>query len=146
MTSIDEELRKNGRIVFKNKGVSMMPLLRQDKDVMIIEAKREGFKKGDAVLFRRREQYVMHRITKDLGNKTFYIIGDNCISGEIVKEEQIIGILTGVQRDGKLIQMTDKKYLRYVRTVPFRRALLKVKTKIRAVLSRVYHKVIKRDR
>ena len=113
--SIKEELLRSGYIVYTNKGVSMMPLLRQDKDLMIIEKKKEGsLKKYDAVLFLRDNgQYVLHRILK-VREKDYWIVGDHCVSGEYVREEQIIGVLTGVIRDGKRISVTDRKYRFYV--------------------------------
>ena len=36
--SLKEELLRSGNVIFTNKGVSMKPLLRQGKDLMIIEA------------------------------------------------------------------------------------------------------------
>ena len=37
MSSFEEELEQNGTLVFPNKGTSMMPLLRQNRDLMVIE-------------------------------------------------------------------------------------------------------------
>ncbi len=114
MTSFEEELEKNGVLVFTNKGVSMMPLLRQDRDLMVIEKKGPGrCKKYDAVLFKRGKQYVLHRILK-VREQDYYIVGDNCRKGEYVKDEQILGVLTQVVRDGKTITSEDPSYQRYV--------------------------------
>lgn len=120
--SFEELLNRDGHLAFTNKGVSMMPLLREGKDVMMIEKKGTGrCRKLDAVLFRRpeirgRRAYVMHRILKVHDDGTYWIAGDNCISGETVDESQIIGILTGVIRNGKTISVTDRKYQLYVNT------------------------------
>ena len=65
MSSFEEELEQNGTLVFPNKGKSMLPLLRENRDLMVIRKKGpERCKKYDAVLFRRGEQYVLHRILK----------------------------------------------------------------------------------
>ena len=114
-TSFKDELNRSGRLVYTNKGVSMMPLLRQDRDLMIIEKKQEGqLKLYDAVLFiRDNGQYVMHRILKVRDND-YWIVGDHCVSGEYIREDQIIGVLTGVVRDGKTINNTDPLYRFYV--------------------------------
>lgn len=117
--TFEEELRRSGRLVFTNKGISMMPLLRQNKDIMIIEACESGeLGPKDAVLFIRetegKKNYVMHRILKQNPDGSYWIVGDNCFSGETVKREQIIGRLTAVVRDGKRISVEDKKYLLYV--------------------------------
>ena len=37
MLSFDEVLERDGKLVFTNKGVSMMPLLRADRDLMVID-------------------------------------------------------------------------------------------------------------
>lgn len=147
MTNFEEELKNHGTVVYTNKGISMMPLLRQGKDIMIIRAKDEPLKKNDAVLFKRANgQYVLHRITRVREDGIYYIIGDNCSSGEWVAEEQILGVLTQVQRDGKILSCTDPKYLRYVRSVPWRRAVLTPARYCRGVLSKVYHLFFKRKK
>lgn len=120
--SFEQLLDQDGHLAYTNKGVSMMPLLRQGRDVMLIEKKGEKpCRKLDAVLFRRpsesgRDAYVMHRILRVNGDGTYWIIGDNCISGETVQEEQILGILTGVLRDGKPLSFLGWRYQLYVNT------------------------------
>ena len=132
MATFEEELSRTGYLVYTNKGVSMMPLLRQDRDVMVIRAQKTGFQKNDAVLFKRGNgQYVLHRITKKLPDGKYFIIGDNCVSGETVPEGQILGVLTQVRRDGKTVNITDHGYKLYIHTVPARRVLLKAKTAVR---------------
>lgn len=117
--TFEEELRRSGRLVFTNKGSSMMPLLRQDKDIMIITAcEAKELHALDAVLFVREQEgkkrYVLHRILKCNPDGSFWIVGDHCYSGETVKGEQILGKLSAVVRDGKNISVEDKKYLLYV--------------------------------
>ena len=111
--SYEEELSLHGKILRTNKGVSMMPLLRENRDVMIIE-KREGrLKKYDAPLYKRGDDYVVHRIVK-VRQDSYDIIGDNCINIERgITDEQIIGVLTGVIRDGKTILADSFKYKAY---------------------------------
>lgn len=35
--TFEEVLERDGKLVYTNKGVSMMPLLRQDQDLLVIE-------------------------------------------------------------------------------------------------------------
>ncbi|MDO4804035.1 MAG: S24/S26 family peptidase [Lachnospiraceae bacterium] len=119
VTTFEEELNRSGKLVYTNVGVSMLPLLREGRDIMIIE-KADDYRPLDAVLFRRpgvkgRGAYVLHRILKACPDGRFWIIGDNCISGEYVDKANVLGVLTGVVRDGKLIKNTDLKYQAYVR-------------------------------
>ena len=117
-TTFEEELGRSGKLLYTNVGVSMRPLLREGRDVMVIE-RAEDFRTLDAVLFRRpgvsgRGAYVLHRILKVLPNGNYWIVGDNCIEGETVAKENVLGVLTGVMRDGKLLRVTDFRYRLYV--------------------------------
>lgn len=118
-TTFEEELGRSGKLLYTNVGVSMRPLLREGRDVMVIE-RAEDFRTLDAVLFRRpgvsgRGAYVLHRILKVLPNGNYWIVGDNCIEGETVAKENVLGVLTGVMRGGKLLRVTDFRYRLYVR-------------------------------
>jgi hypothetical protein len=66
------------------------------------------------VLYRRPNgQHVLHRILKVRQND-YVICGDNRRVREFgVPDEWIIGVLTGVVRDGKQISVTDRKYRLY---------------------------------
>ena len=70
-------------------------------------------KKYDAVLYKRDDTYVMHRILK-VRDRDYWIVGDHCRVGEFVKDEQILGVLKQVVRDGRTIRTTDPCYQVYV--------------------------------
>ena len=122
MNNLEDFLNENGWLVYTNKGASMMPLLRENRDLMIVEKRGTGrCKKLDAVLFRKhdaegRAVYVLHRVLRVNGDGTYWIVGDNCISGETVKDENVIGVLTAIVRDGKKIPITNLKYSLYTGT------------------------------
>lgn len=132
MLSFDEVLERDGKLVFTNKGVSMMPLLRADRDLMVIDRKGpEPCKVNDAVLFKRcppsgKVAYVLHRVLRVNPDGTYYIVGDNCLDGETVRDENVIGVLSAVVRDGKTIPVNDPFYRLYVECwaarLPLRRA------------------------
>lgn len=115
-SSFEELLERDGKLVYTNVGVSMMPLLRQHRDVMVIGRVPEGerLKKYDAPLYKRRNgQYILHRIL-EVREKDYVVCGDNCWQKERVTDAQILGVLQAVVRDGREIPVTDKKYLWYV--------------------------------
>lgn len=117
--TFEDELRRSGRLVYTNVGVSMMPLLREGRDVMVIERLDDEPRRYDAVLFRRdgvrgRGEYVMHRILRKLPDDKYWIVGDNCTDGETVSRENILGRLTHVNRGGRIIKTTDLSYRMYV--------------------------------
>ena len=118
-TTFEEELQTSGKLAFTNVGASMLPLLREGKDVMIIE-RADTYRRLDAVLFRRpgvkgRGAYVLHRILKVRRDGSYWIVGDNELTGENVQRENVLGVLTGIHRDGRLIRVTDFRYRLYVR-------------------------------
>ncbi len=134
-TTYEELLARDGRFVYNTRGVSMRPLLRERRDLVRIERlPPEGPKKFDAVLFRRDPPagaYVLHRVLRVNGDGTYWIVGDNCASGETVRREQILGVMTAVVRDGKTVTPGDFWYRAYVRlwcgAYPARFALLRLR-------------------
>lgn len=141
-TTFEEELNRRGRIVFTNVGKSMMPLLRQGRDLMVIEKKGpERCRKYDAVLFKRDNgQYVLHRIL-EVREKDYLIVGDNCDQKEYVDDSHILGILKEVVRDGKTISVEDTSYQRYVRLwcgcFPLRAGLLRIRHTVGKALRKI---------
>jgi len=101
VSGIAEQLDREGFLLCPNKGTSMLPLIRQGRDIMRIDRiVPEEVRLYDAVLFRRGEQFVLHRVVRCSGER-FYIRGDNTLTGEWVQPEKILGRLTEVLRDGK---------------------------------------------
>ena len=100
--SYEEYLRDNDTLVYRNTGVSMLPLLKQGRDLFVVSKKTpQRCKKYDVVLFKRNDKYILHRIIKvNAGDYTAR--GDNCINAEYgVKDEDIIGVMTSFVRKGK---------------------------------------------
>ncbi|MBR6385943.1 MAG: S24/S26 family peptidase [Ruminococcus sp.] len=115
-STFEEELKKNGKLVYTNVGDSMKPLIRQGRDLLVIEPVHGRLKKYDVPLYKRDSgQYVLHRILKVRKND-YVICGDNRWQKEYgITDRHIIGVLTAVIRDGKKnIPVTDRKYLAYV--------------------------------
>ena len=84
-STFEEQLDKCGKLIYTNVGDSMMPLIRQDKDLLIIEKPKGRLKKYDVPLYRRDSgQYVLHRILEV--RKNDYVIcvadGKSCASVE----------------------------------------------------------------
>lgn len=126
--SIEDVLRDKGYIVYTNEGDSMMPLLRQHRDLIVIKLIAEPPKKNDAVLFKRPSgAYVLHRIIKVCKHGNYRIAGDNRCYSELVPKEWIIGILSEVIRDGRHISVDSEEYKAYLKKVPMHRFRLKLK-------------------
>ena len=114
--TFEEMLKEKGFLVYTNVGVSMMPLLRQHRDIIEIHRKdpTSRCKRYDVVLYKQGDKYVLHRVLK-VRTKDYIICGDNNIWREYgITDDQILGILTRVIRDGKSIYPTDWQYRLYV--------------------------------
>lgn len=114
-STIEAEIEKHGTGIFTNVGDSMMPLLRQRRDIIHISKVEGRLKKYDVPLYKRDNgQYVLHRILK-VREKDYVICGDNLTGMEEgITDRHIIGVMTGVSRDGKFLSVNDKKYKLYV--------------------------------
>lgn len=115
MSSFEEVIEKEGRLVYTNVGDSMMPLIKQGRDLLIIEKKPAGrLKRLDIPLYKRDNgQYVLHRVIKVREND-YVICGDNRYSRERgITDRHIIGLLTSVVRNGKELKMSDPRVRLY---------------------------------
>lgn len=115
MSDFRTEIEKHGTLIYTNVGDSMMPLIKQGRDVLIIKKVNGRLKKYDVPLYQRDSgQYVLHRILK-VRKDDYVICGDNRSFKEYgISDRHIIGVLTGVIRKGKEISVTSKKYRLYV--------------------------------
>lgn len=114
-STFEEQLAKNGKLIYTNKGDSMMPLIKQDRDLLVIKRVRGRLKKYDVPLYKRDSgQYVLHRILQ-VRPHDYVICGDNRWQKEYgIQDRHIIGVLTAVIRDGKEIKVADWRYRLYV--------------------------------
>ncbi|MDY5576234.1 MAG: S24/S26 family peptidase [Lachnospiraceae bacterium] len=114
-SSFEQEINQTGYLIYTNKGDSMMPLLRENRDLIHIRKTEGRCKKYDVPLYKRDSgQYVLHRILK-VREKDYVLCGDNRRHREYgIEDRHIIGVLEGVTRDGKYIPVTDRKYRIYV--------------------------------
>lgn len=112
----EDIIGRDGRLIYTNVGDSMLPLIRQGKDLVIIGRKTGRLRKYDVPLYKRPTgEYILHRIIKVRKND-YILCGDNRTCRESgVRDEQIIGVLTAVVRNGKEIPVTDRRYRLYVR-------------------------------
>jgi len=123
MPLMQEVLFAGKKVRFAPKGTSMLPLLRQGLDEVILSPLPEKLNKFDLPLYRRTSgQYVLHRIVQT--GETYTCIGDNQFEYETgLKEEQMIALVTSIVRDGHEISVTDLRYRFYCRFWHYSRPL-----------------------
>ena len=100
---MEEQLKNGGTVVFKPKGISMLPLIRQGQDSVVITKNIFPLKKYDIPLYRRDDgSFILHRIIKICDDGTYTMCGDNQVVLEHgIKDSQIIGVVTKVNRGKK---------------------------------------------
>jgi hypothetical protein len=135
MPLIREYLAAGKTVKFSPRGISMLPMLKERRDTIVVRPKTERLKPLDVALYHRGDAYVLHRVLS-VTESGYIIRGDNCYSDEIVPEEAVFGVLTEFFRKYKHYYCTDKKYLRYanrrLRTYKARRFFYFTKVKLRA--------------
>ena len=114
MTSFEEILARDGSLVYKTRGRSMEPLLRQDRDLVVINALSSRLNENDVALYKRGDKYVLHRVIKVMPDH-YLIRGDNTFTLEKVPDSAVLGVMTAFKRKGREHKITDRSYQRYVR-------------------------------
>ena len=114
-STFEKQLAQNGKLIYTNKGDSMMPLIKQDRDLLVIKPVKGRLKKYDVPLYKRDSgQYVLHRVLK-VRRHDYVICGDNRWKREYgISDRHIIGVLTAVVRNGREVSVNSLKYKLYV--------------------------------
>ena len=113
-STFEEILARDGRLVYSSVGDSMLPLIRQGRDLLVIEPAAGRLKKYDIPLYKRDSgKHVLHRVLK-VRPDDYVICGDNRWRREYgITDRHIIGVLTAVIRDGKELSLNDRRFRLY---------------------------------
>ena len=73
--NLKELMQTEGRFVGTTSGVSMLPMIKSGRDVVVIEKKTERLKPWDVALYTRGDSYVLHRVISvtDFGYLTWVV-------------------------------------------------------------------------
>lgn len=140
-TTYEEELERKGSFTYTHVGVSMLPMLKQGRDMFTIVKKQGRCNKYDVVLYKRPPAaYVLHRVVA-VREKDYVILGDNCYNKEYgIPEEAVIGVLSSFVRKGKEYSVEHWGYRLYAviwySLFPVRRLYMKGKNKLRSILKK----------
>lgn len=147
MPLIRQQLAEGKSVSFTPTGISMIPMLRHNKDSVVISPTTVGLKRYDIVLYQRDNgDYVLHRIVnrsitigEDLDGCTYTMLGDNqFIKEHGIRRDQLIGVVTRFSRDGREHNIEELGYKLYCRvwyhSRRFRYFGLRVKRKIRRLI------------
>lgn len=140
---IREQLSAGQSVRFSPRGVSMLPLLRQGIDSVVLSPVPDQLCKYDIVFYQRDNgKYVLHRIIA-VGD-TYTCMGDNQVVPEQgLRIDQMIAVVTAFHRRDKAISVDNPVYWWYCRAwiamLPFRKLIRRVKNK----LSRIWYQIKK---
>lgn len=143
--NIEEMLFSEGVYITTTVGVSMFPLLRNRRDNVVILPKTQSLKKYDTPLYKRGNEYILHRII-DIKDNEYIIRGDNCDKKEYgIKDKDIIGVLKGVYRGNAYIDVNNPLYKAYSRIVVALHPVRMLYRKTLSFLSKIKHRIFRRS-
>lgn len=122
-----EKLNAGGKVTFTPKGTSMMPMLRDGKDIVILEKLQGRLHLFDVAFYKRDNgQYVLHRVCNFDSDGSYVMCGDNQFTLEHgIRNDQIIAVVTAFFRKGKSYTVQSLVYRLYANfwfyTRPLRR-------------------------
>ena len=96
-------------------GSSMLPMLREGRDIVRLVRADGPLARGEVLLYRRESgQYVLHRLIRMEDEATCLCCGDNQWERELVPRSRVIARAVGVSSRGKTIDLERHRgYLCY---------------------------------
>lgn len=103
-TLLEQELADNFSVRFRVKGVSMQPLLRNNRDeVQLIAYTGQPLIPGDICLFKYQGRHILHRYLRKEG-EILCFQGDNVVTHcEYCLPGEVVGVVKSIYRDGQLL-------------------------------------------
>ena len=136
-------LDRYGRLTYRVVGTSMLPLLRQTKDLFIAEPKTDArCKVGDVVLFRRgSDNYILHRVIA-VNERDYTTLGDHCVNPEYgVTDADVLAVMTGFVRGGKEHSVNERGCRLYTAIWLHTRVLRVFLFRLKATAARAFRKI-----
>lgn len=116
ISKLKQHLSEQGVYVTKAIGRSMLPMIRSNQDVLVIEnfTADSSLKKGDILLYQGLDgKLTLHRFYALDGEK-FLLNGDNCAFWERIDRQAVIGRLTTYYRKDKEKSLSGSLYQLYL--------------------------------
>ena len=113
---INEKLDAGGTVIFTPNGTSMLPMLRDGKDVVMLKKPEGRLHLFDIPLYKRENgTYVLHRVIGFDKDGSYILCGDNqFVKEKGINDSMIIAVLTGFERKGKSYSTKSFSYRLYV--------------------------------
>lgn len=148
MKKLEEQL-KNGQYISTTHGVSMYPMLRNSRDMIVVKPINRRLRKYEVPLYKRDADgaYILHRVI-DVHEKDYTIRGDNCPNKEPhIRDDQILGVLTEFYRGRLHVDCSSLGFKIYSRIAvlvhPVQSLVRSTKRRTRQGLSKIKRRLIK---
>ena len=143
---IEEVLESGGEFLLSPKGTSMLPLIVQGKDSVVLKRYDVSVPKNHDIVFYRRADgvFVLHRIVRVSNDGSFVMCGDNQLVLEHgILPEQILAYVSAIHKKDRILSLSSFRYRIYVRIwcwFPYRRSVMFLKQKAEAVKRKLFSK------
>ena len=132
--AIGKLIEEGQEVIFKPKGMSMLPFIRGGRDSVLLR-KADELKVGDIALAEISEgRYVLHRI-ETIEDEMIVLMGDgNLVGRERCRKEDVMAIAVKIIKENKEIDCQSPRHMRmaeiWKRLLPVRRYLLAIYRRI----------------
>jgi len=141
---IEAELDEHGVYASNTLGVSMRPLFKTHRDMVVLKKPDRELKKYDVALYvTPRGKYILHRVMKVRENE-YIFRGDNTYSPEHVPKDWVIGVLVKFNRRGRSHTVDEVPYRIYSRLWHFIYPVRFILRKTRTLLGKIYRKIFRK--
>ena len=137
---MEEVIQSGGSCKLKVTGYSKTPTQRHLKDRVVLVSPEKRQPKKNEIVFIKRDtgKHVLHRIRKIIDDQSFIMNGDAQQWTEVVRFNQVIGVVDSFYRGDKEVSCDNIKYKIYVKLwvlcKPIRPLIFKFRNLVRKVI------------
>ncbi len=146
MPTIKDQLSSGGTVRFSPNGTSMLPMLRQGVDTVVLSPMPKQLKPYDLPLYQRENgQYVLHRIVA-VKDGSYTCIGDNQFELEYgIRHDQMIGLVTTFYRGEKECSVYSLSHCVYCRLWHWTRGMRRIWRVGKSLVISLFRKLLGRN-
>lgn len=139
---IKEKLEAGGKVMFTPNGKSMLPMLRDGEDVVVLEKPKGRLQLFDVALYvRSNGQYVLHRVVSFKSDGTYVMCGDNQYTYEYgIGDDDVVAVMSGFFRKGKAYTKFSLPYRLYINVWYYTRIFRRLCSFGKRKISHIYKK------
>lgn len=137
---MNEKLCDGGEVKFSPKGISMLPLIKEGRDSVVLKKRPSKPKKYDVVLYKRANgDFVLHRIIA-VRNGVCTMCGDNQISREKnVPLSSVYAIMTGLYHGDEYVSVNDRSYIRQSKQIVRKQCVKYNICRVKFLIRKIFH-------